>query len=143
MNPEQNQNVIKMVAETEIDNRVAEAKEKIHKRKNRAIAIVALLGVGLGFGAKQALDEVQGPEIAVVTDAPNAGPELNGIIEVPVGTGDTIYGLAEEYDPKADPREIVSELKQQGITADTLQPGDVIPMPVSREAEVAYEQQDK
>lgn len=84
-----------------------------------AIEIAALVAVAVAFVASVALVALQ-PK-----------PEYE-VIEVVIRPGDTLWGLAREYAPSRDPREIVYIMRgaNGGIDPGRIQPGDVVLVPV-------------
>lgn len=70
-------------------------------------------------GAAQALGHPGAP----------AGPGA-GITKVQVRPGQNLWSLAEAYDPNADTRQVIQEiLRLNSMTADQVQPGQVLWMP--------------
>lgn len=118
MNPEQNQNFYE-----------ATEKKKPNYALRRLIGAGALVAVAgsAAFGISKTVEAM-------------SPPDLSGSIDITVQPGDTLYGIAENLDSSVDPRDIVHELKEDGVTPDSIQPGETISVPVSPEAEVKYEQ---
>lgn len=90
-----------------------------HDDRITAIDIAALVAVAVAFVASVALMALQ-PK-----------PEYE-MVSVVVQPGDTLWGLAREYAPSRDPREIIYIMRgaNDGIDPGRLQPGDVVLVPV-------------
>ena len=86
---------------------------------SRAIDTVALIAVGIMFVS------------AVLWVALQPEPEYE-MIEVVIRPGDTLWGLARQYAPGLDPRQVVYIIRSanDGLDPGRLQPGDVVLVPV-------------
>jgi hypothetical protein len=84
-----------------------------------AVLLIAAISVTLA-GAAQALGGRSG--------AP-AGPGA-GITKIQVRPGQSLWSLAEAYDPNADTRQVIREILQlNSLVTDQVQPGQVLWMP--------------
>jgi LysM repeat protein len=78
--------------------------------------LIGALSVGLATGAQ-------------ATRA-RTGPAGRYVVKVEVLPGQTLWSLAETYDPGADARLIVQEIQQlNAMSGDRLQPGEVLWVP--------------
>jgi nucleoid-associated protein YgaU len=85
-----------------------------------AVLLVAAASVGLA-GAAQALGHSGTPAHPGTT---------TGITKVEVRPGQSLWTLAEVYDPNADPRQVIQEIQQlNSMSTDQVQPGQVLWMP--------------
>lgn len=83
-----------------------------------AVLVTAAISVGLA-GAAQALGHSGAP----------ARPGT-GLTRVQVRPGQSLWSLAEEYDPNADTRAVIREILQlNSMSTSSLQPGQVLWMP--------------
>jgi nucleoid-associated protein YgaU len=83
-----------------------------------AVLLIAAISVALA-GAAQALAHSGAP----------AGPGA-GITKVQVRPGQSLWSLAEAYDPNADTRQVIREiLELNSLVTDQVQPGQVLWMP--------------
>jgi nucleoid-associated protein YgaU len=84
-----------------------------------AVLLVAAVSVGLA-GAAQALGHSATP----------ARPGTPAITKVEVRPGQSLWTLAEAYDPNADTRQVIQEILQlNSLSTDQVQPGQVLWMP--------------
>lgn len=83
-----------------------------------AVLMAAAISVGLA-GAAQALGHSGAPA------RPGAG-----ITRVQVRPGQSLWSLAEAYDPNADTRQVIREIQQlNSMNTSSLQPGQVLWVP--------------
>jgi len=84
-----------------------------------AVLVIAAISVALA-GAAQALGGRSGA---------HAGPGA-GITKIQVRPGQSLWSLAEAYDPNADTRQVIREILQlNSLSTDQVQPGQVLWMP--------------
>jgi len=88
---------------------------RLTRRGRLAILVLAALIVVLpGSWRAVAGADVQGPSTVAVT----------------VQAGDTLWGIASEVDPGADPRALIAEIREiNGLTQAGLVPGQVLVVP--------------
>jgi nucleoid-associated protein YgaU len=88
---------------------------RITRRGRLVILAVALLVVLLpGAWRAMATAQVEGPSTVAVTVAP----------------GDTLWGIASQIDPGADPRALIAEIRElNGLAQSGLVPGQVLVVP--------------
>ena len=69
---------------------------------------------------------------ATAAQASHAGQATPGgyAVKVEVGPGQSLWSLAEAYDPDADPRLVIQQIQQMNsMTGDQLQPGEALWVP--------------
>jgi LysM repeat protein len=90
------------------------------------------VGYRIGRWARLALTLTVGVAVVVVALAlipPTAAPRM---VDVTVGPGDTLWGIATGAAPEQDPRAVVAEIERlNGLTSDTLRVGEVLRVPTS------------
>lgn len=88
---------------------------RITRRGRLVILAIALLVVLLpGAWRAMATAQVEGPATVAVTVQP----------------GDTLWGIASQVDPGADPRALIAEIRElNGLTQSGLVPGQVLVVP--------------
>ena len=92
-----------------------------------AVLLVAAVSVGLA-GAAQALGHSPAP--ARPGTAGTAGTAGAAITKVEVRPGQSLWTLAEAYDPNADTRQVIQEILQlNSMSTDQVQPGQILWMP--------------
>jgi nucleoid-associated protein YgaU len=92
-----------------------------------AVLLVAAVSVGLA-GAAQALGHSPAP--VRPGTAGTAGTTGAAITKVEVRPGQSLWTLAEAYDPNADTRQVIQEiLRLNSMSTDQVQPGQVLWMP--------------
>jgi nucleoid-associated protein YgaU len=85
-----------------------------------AVLLVAAISVVLA-GAAQALGH---------SGAPARPRTAAGITKVEVRPGQSLWTLAEAYDPNADTRQVIQEILQlNSMSTDQVQPGQILWMP--------------
>jgi hypothetical protein len=70
--------------------------------------------------------------LATAAQAAHAGPSSPGryLAKVEVGPGQSLWSLAQAYDPDADPRQVIQQIQQlNSMPGDQLQPGEVLWVP--------------
>ena len=90
-----------------------------------AVLLAAAVSVGLA-GAAQAI----GHSAARPGTAGTAGTAAAAVIKVEVRPGQSLWTMAEAYDPNADTRQVIQEILQlNSMSTDQVQPGQVLWMP--------------
>lgn len=100
-----------------VQGRPAASGLRMTRRGRLVVLAVALLVVLLpGAWRAMATAQVEGPSTVAVTVAP----------------GDTLWGIAAEIDPGADPRALIAEIRElNGLTQSGLVPGQVLVVPAA------------
>ena len=89
-----------------------------------AILLTAAVSVGLA-GAAQAMGHSGAPARPGTSGTAGAA-----FAKVEVRPGQSLWTLAETYDPNADPRQVIQEIQQlNSLNTDQVQPGQVLWMP--------------
>ena len=67
--------------------------------------------------------------VALALVPSTASPRM---VDVTVGPGDTLWGIAAAAAPEQDPRAVIAEIERlNGLTSDTVRIGDVLRVPAS------------
>ena len=91
------------------------------RRGRMVVTVVSALLIGMLFVA-----------LATTAQATRAGSSSPGgyLAKVAVLPGQSLWSLAEAYDPDADPRVVIQEIQQlNSMTGDQVQPGEVLWVP--------------
>ena len=95
-------------------------------RLARTVAVVAA-GVGLSVVVGQHL---VGQGAAAATESPAGRVRTQQVV---VEQGDSLWSIAQQVAPGADPREIVTQLRElNGLRSNLIHPGDVVLVPAIR-----------
>jgi LysM repeat protein len=110
------------------------AGEGVHFRTRAAVPAVRLTLRGRVVAAGASALAVGALSIALATaaQASHSGQAAPGryVAKVEVGPGQSLWSLAEAYDPGADPRLVVQQIQQlNSMAGDQLQPGEVLWVP--------------
>jgi nucleoid-associated protein YgaU len=91
-----------------------------HRGRMMVTGVSALLIGALSVGLATAAQATRG----------GSGSSGKYVAKVAVRSGQTLWSLAEAYDPDADTRLVVQEIQQlNSMTGDRLQPGEVLWVP--------------
>ncbi|MDQ4039012.1 MAG: LysM peptidoglycan-binding domain-containing protein [Actinomycetota bacterium] len=118
-----------------------QARLRLTMRARRLLAVLSLLGaVGIGVAAVDVLAVVL-PERAgtsyAAQEAPYvaAGADSRGLVPasgsaITVEAGDTLWSLAEQVDPQADPRDLIAAIMTlNDLDSPMIVPGQVLRLP--------------
>ena len=65
--------------------------------------------------------------------ASNGGPDVTRTVQVSVGPGESLWGLAQEYAPDRDPRDVVADMMElNNLSDDRIPAGVQLFIPVAR-----------
>lgn len=90
-----------------------------------------LLLVGLPLALGVAALILLGAFLTSVAQAGSEEPEVTETVEVAVSSGETLWGLAVQYAPERDPRDVVAEMVELNeLRSSVVQAGQPIAIPV-------------
>lgn len=90
-------------------------------------AAIAVVGVGLAVAVGQ---QVVGQGVAASTESGVTPLRTERVV---VKQGDSLWSIAQRMAPGADPREVVTELRElNGLRSNLIHPGDVVLVPAIR-----------
>ena len=86
----------------------------------------------IGRWARLALTLTAAAAVLVVALALVPSTASPRMVDVTVGPGDTLWGIATAAAPEQDPRAVIAEIERlNGLTSDTVRIGDVLRVPAS------------
>jgi hypothetical protein len=110
-------------------NRTGQAAGPVRLTRRGRIVVTGVSALLIGL-ASVALATTAQAARGVGTDRAGAASQGKYVTRVMVRPGQSLWTLAEGYDPDADPRNIIADIEQlNSLTTDQLQPGQLLWVP--------------